>query len=190
MANRWRVPDGAPGSRLGYPELSAGPGRAILDNDELDGCPLIAARRDSLFHRLALVEYDQELAGALEQRLGTRGLGSARTRVFAAGANDSEVLFAAMEFLAGRAQADRTGGRDGSGLSLSPSAAARSTRSSGRGCLPGDQLAPNLLHRCRRDRRYRVLALLHRLPSPCDGIRTNRPPNDGGAAGTAFPRLG
>jgi len=53
----------------GYLELFAGPGRCY-DVDswyEVDGCPLVAAA--STFTRLAFVEYDQELAGALEQRL-------------------------------------------------------------------------------------------------------------------------
>lgn len=89
---------------LGYLELFAGPGLTILDDGyrldaEEDGCALCAAIPDTLFKRLAFVEYDPRLADALEQRLRARGLGPDRARVFAGDANDISVLKEAMDFL-------------------------------------------------------------------------------------------
>jgi hypothetical protein len=87
MKGHWTEPGGAPGSRLGYLELFAGPGVAIVDGraiDQVDGCPLIAAPEDgTLFARLAFVEWDPELADALEQRLRRRGYGPDRALVIA-----------------------------------------------------------------------------------------------------------
>lgn len=83
----------------GYLELFAGPG-LCFDTDhpvEVDGCPLIAAA--SSFSRLAFVECDPDLAGALEQRLRTRGLGPDRALVITGDANDFDTLQQALDFL-------------------------------------------------------------------------------------------
>lgn len=83
----------------GYLELFAGSGMAWDKeaSEEVDGCPLIAAA--ATFQRLAFVELDEELAGALEQRLRDRAVGADRARVFAGDANDPGVLTAALDFL-------------------------------------------------------------------------------------------
>ena len=83
----------------GYLELFSGPGR-LLDTaagEEVDGCPLVAAA--SNFNRLAFVEYDEELADSLEQRLRARRIGHERARVFAGDANDPGTLDQALDFL-------------------------------------------------------------------------------------------
>jgi three-Cys-motif partner protein len=103
MAEKWKNPDGEPGSRLGYLELFAGPGTAICEGAEVEGCPLIAARVGTLFSRLAFVENDSELAVALEHRLRTRGFGPDRALVIPGDANDPAVLRSAMDFLPGPA---------------------------------------------------------------------------------------
>jgi three-Cys-motif partner protein len=84
---------------LGYLELFAGPGLTIDHGEESDGCPLVAARPDTHFERMAFVEYDPELAAALETRLRRRGFGPDRALVLAADANDPAVLSQAMDFL-------------------------------------------------------------------------------------------
>jgi three-Cys-motif partner protein len=99
MKDLWKDPEGEPGSRLGYLELFAGPGRAIVEGAEVNGCPLIAAQPGTLFGRLAFVEFEPELATALEQRLRDRGFGADRARVIAGDANDPAVLKEAMDFL-------------------------------------------------------------------------------------------
>lgn len=83
----------------GYLELFAGPGRLIERYEELDGCPLLAARSDPPFNKLAFVEWNRELADALEQRLRARGLDEDRALVVAGDANDPDVLRQAMDFL-------------------------------------------------------------------------------------------
>lgn len=92
MRNLW--PD-----NRGYLELFAGPGRLIESDEELDGCPLIAAASNPPFNKLAFVELDPGLASALELRLRARGLGGDVARVFAGDANNPDVLRLAMDFL-------------------------------------------------------------------------------------------
>lgn len=92
MRNLW--PD-----NRGYLELFAGPGRLIESGEELDGCPLIAAASAPEFNKLAFVEWEPELAAALEQRLRAKGLGEDHTHVVCGDANDPEVLRRAMDFL-------------------------------------------------------------------------------------------
>jgi three-Cys-motif partner protein len=71
----------------------------VLDGQEFDGCPLVAAQPDTLFHRLAFVEYDPDLAAALEARLRGRGFGTDRALVLAGDANDRAILERAMNVL-------------------------------------------------------------------------------------------
>jgi hypothetical protein len=87
----------------GYLELFAGPGMAIDEEleEEVDACPLTAATGviDSGFSRLAFVEIDRDLVGALEERLRRRGVGPDRALVIAGDVNDRDVLARALEFL-------------------------------------------------------------------------------------------
>jgi three-Cys-motif partner protein len=99
MKTRWREPGGESGSRLGYLELFAGSGRAILDGVEYDGCPLIAAEPGTFFHKLAFIECDDELATALQLRLRSLGFGPERALVIAGDANDKDMLAQAMDYL-------------------------------------------------------------------------------------------
>ncbi len=86
----------------GYLELFAGSGLAYdaITGAEHEASPILAATLNSPgFSRLAFVEYDQELAHALEARLRSRGIADGRARVFAGDANDRYVLARALAFL-------------------------------------------------------------------------------------------
>jgi hypothetical protein len=83
----------------GYLELFASSGLAVHDLDEVDACPILAAKCRPPFSRIACVEYNLALADALEQRLRRLGYGPDVARVFAGDANDPAVLAEAMDFL-------------------------------------------------------------------------------------------
>jgi three-Cys-motif partner protein len=83
---------------LGYVELFAGPGLAVVEGIEVEGSPLLAAK-SSTFEKLAFVEWDHSLANALEQRLRAAGFGADRALVICGDANDAGVLEKAMNFL-------------------------------------------------------------------------------------------
>jgi hypothetical protein len=95
MRHHWR-------HNRGYLELFAGPGLAVDlwygEYEELDGCPLIAAASEPPFAQLVFVEYDVELAAALNVRLEARGH-TDRAVAFADDANDLDVLGRACELL-------------------------------------------------------------------------------------------
>jgi three-Cys-motif partner protein len=82
----------------GYLELFASAGLALEGEDEVDGCPMNAAKSHPPFQRMAFVEFNPVLAAALEHRLGRAGAGD-RARVFFGDANDPEVLREALAFL-------------------------------------------------------------------------------------------
>jgi hypothetical protein len=68
---------GPPGSRLGHLELFAGPGIAICDGEEFDGCPLIAATHGTLFAKLANGIWDDSgSAGGARASRTAAGAGS------------------------------------------------------------------------------------------------------------------
>lgn len=95
MKNHWV-------SNRGYLELFAGPGLAIDADtrEEIDGCPLLAAGISNPgFNKLVFVEYDEELAAALEERLRARGHGPDVAKVICGDANDRDVLTEAVAFL-------------------------------------------------------------------------------------------
>jgi three-Cys-motif partner protein len=92
MRNLWK-------DRRGYLELFCSCGIAIDRGVEFEGCPLHAANADPPFTRMAFVEFNHVLAGALETRLRARGVGPDRAEVFRGDANDVDVLASAMDFL-------------------------------------------------------------------------------------------
>jgi three-Cys-motif partner protein len=92
MRNMW------PNNR-GYLELFCSCGIAIDRGAEFDGCPLIAAKSEPPFTRMALVEFNPVLANALEQRLRIRDVDADRAQVFAGDANSIDTLTTAMDYL-------------------------------------------------------------------------------------------